>query len=207
MSNSIRPGGSERPQQSLVQPVAPRRQQQQQQAAAAEQQRKQNAPKEKIESQTSYAAMLKDAQDGGVDEAYSATQRAHSGSNKENGEQDSDPSVQRARKLRQAKPAVAKPQHDPQSSEMLKGLRKKQQADEANAARGVSRAAAVDTAPIGAKHDQLMLASSQMKASEVASHVSLRGFAGLERILSEKHWQRNPEADTDVVKKQMRAVG
>ncbi|UWQ81704.1 hypothetical protein K3725_21685 (plasmid) [Leisingera sp. S132] len=204
-SNTIGPGGSERLQQTSLQPVAPRRRQQQ--PSIPEQQQKQNAPQEKIESSTSYAAMLKDAQDGGVDEAYAATQRAHSGASKENGEQDNDPSAQKIRRSRTAKPAVAKPQNDPQSSQMLKGLRQKQQAEATTAASGVSRSAAVETAPVGQKHDQLMLASSQMKASEVASHVSLRSFAGLARILSENHWKRSPEADTDLVKLQMRATG
>ena len=201
MSNSIRPGGSGRLQESLLQSVTPKRQQQQA-SEADEQQRKQNIPKEKIESQTSYAAMLKDAQDGGVDEAYSATQRAHSGATKENGERDNDPSVQGFRRPRQAKPAVAKPQNDPQPSQMLKGLRQKQASEAASAARGVSPAALIES-----KHDQLMLASSQMKASEVGSHVSLREFAGLALILSENHWQRNPEADIYILKMQMRGTG
>ena len=201
MSNTVRSAASDKPKQSAMQPVAPR--QQHTQAAAVEQQRKQNVPKERVESQTSYAAMLKDAQDGGVDEAYSATQRAHGGSNKENGELESNPSVQQARKLRQTKPAIAKLKQGSQSLDLLKGLRQKKQAEEINATGDTI----FDTVPIGTKHDQLMLASSQMKTSEVASHVSLHRFAGLERILTENHWQRNPDAEADVIKIQMGSIG
>ena len=205
MSNRVRSVASEKPKQSAIQPVTPRNQQTQ--APAVEQQRKQKVPKERVESQTSYAAMLKDAQDGGVDEAYSATQRAHSGANKENGELESNPSIQRARKLRQTKPAIGKLKQGSQSSDMLKGLRQRQQIEEVNTTGEISRSAVFDTVPIGTKHDQLMIASSQMRTSEVASHVSLHRFAGLERILTENHWQRNPDAEADVVKIQMGAMG
>lgn len=154
-----------------------------------------------VKPSTSYAAMLKEAYDGDASEAMAVM--AHARRTGEPGGNERSATVAERRKGAAAR---ALPIGAPEkSAQVLEGLRNRKNAGAVTAGRAV--ASGSDKARlVSAKrsHDQLMLASSKMGVSEVATHVSLQAFRSLTRILLRRSWQRKQAAIDNLMRAHMR---
>ncbi|QPC44329.1 hypothetical protein HW532_17465 [Kaustia mangrovi] len=155
------------------------------------------------EVSTSYGAMLQEAYDGDTAETMAVVANARRTGDTQGGEA---PDV--AARMPHEKTAAARVtpvEPDAKSEQVLEGLRNRKKAGPVTA--GQAAAPSRDKAPSAKRmHDQLMLASSKMGVSEVATHVSLRSFIQLTRILSKGGWLRQTACTDKLMKTQMNTM-
>lgn len=155
----------------------------------------------RAEPSTSYAAMLKEAYDGDASEAMAVM--AHTRRTGEPGANEHSATIAETRK---DAPSRALPvSASERSAQVLEGLRNRKNAGPVTAGRAV--ASGGDKAKMAnakRSHDQLMLASSKMGVSEVATHVSLQAFRSLTRILMRRSWLRKQASIDNLMRAHLR---
>ncbi len=155
------------------------------------------------EASTTYEAMLQEAYDGDTAETMAVIANA-----RRTGTMQDDGASDIAIRIPHEKATVARIgsiDTDAKSEQVLESLRNRKTAGPVTA--GQATAPARDTSPsVRRMHDQLMLASSKMGVSEVATHVSLRAFAQLIHILSTTNWLRQSACADNLMKAQMHTM-
>lgn len=157
----------------------------------------QEAAPSAYEPSTSYAAMLKEAYDGDSAEAMSVV------ANKQQvGGAGNAVSAARTPRERLLTERVNPANLGQKSAQLLEGLRNRKNA--APIAAGQRVAQGQEKAPSAKRaHDQLMLSSSKMGVSEVATHISLKSFINLRRILAGRNWMRRRSCFDDLMRAHM----
>lgn len=145
-----------------------------------------NIAEDLAQPSTSYSAMLREAYDGDMSEAMAVVGQA-----RRTGEPGTSPHSDTVAGLPHEKTAASKAlpiRRGGKSAQVLEELRSRKQASAV--ASGSPVASGGRRASAKRSHDQLMLVSSKMGVSEIATHVSLQAFLSLTRILSGRNWLR-----------------
>jgi len=143
-------------------------------------------PQEKVswpidEPSSSYAAMLREAYDGDSAEAMAVT----AGPRRALESSEQSHLAAALETPRKASQKVAPVDQDRKPAEFLERLHGREGASPVAGGEPASQAPAARQL-----HDRLVLVSSKMEVSEIATHVALRPFMRLMQILSQQNWKR-----------------
>jgi len=139
------------------------------------------------EPSTSYAAMLREAYDGDAAEAMAvAAGPRRTGEDSGGSRSAAVAELPHERAVTRVSPV----DRDGKSAEFLAQLRGRRDATPVTAGEPVVASPEHTASSTGQLHERLMLVSSKMDVSQIATHIALRSFVRLTRILSQQNWMR-----------------